>query len=31
VSVVPLHVAGTADELVALFEDDEPGGAAGRG
>jgi len=23
VSVVPLHVAGTADELVALFEDDE--------
>ena len=23
VSVVPLHVAGTADELVALFEEDE--------
>ena len=23
VAVVPLHVAGTADELVALFEDDE--------
>jgi hypothetical protein len=23
VSVVPLHVAGTADELVDLFEDDD--------
>jgi hypothetical protein len=23
VSVVPLHVAGTAEELIALFEDDE--------
>lgn len=23
VSVVPLHVAGTADELVALFEEDD--------
>ncbi|MGK5113648.1 MULTISPECIES: hypothetical protein [unclassified Geodermatophilus] len=23
VSIVPLHVAGTADELVALFEDEE--------
>ena len=23
VSVVPLHVAGTADELIALFEDDD--------
>jgi len=23
VSVVPLHVAGTAEELVALFEEDE--------
>jgi len=22
VSVVPLHVAGTADELISLFEDD---------
>ena len=22
-AVVPLHVAGTADELVALFEDDD--------
>jgi hypothetical protein len=25
VSVVPLHVAGTAEELVALFEEDQPG------
>ena len=24
VSVVPLHVAGTAEELIDLFEDDEP-------
>ena len=23
VAVVPLHVAGTAEELIALFEDDE--------
>jgi hypothetical protein len=23
VSIVPLHVAGTVDELIALFEDDE--------
>ena len=23
VSVVPLHVAGTAEELIALFEEDE--------
>jgi hypothetical protein len=25
VSVVPLHVAGTADELVALFDEDDEG------
>jgi hypothetical protein len=23
VSIVPLHVAGTADEIVTMFEDDE--------
>src|SRR4051812_38254816 len=28
VSVVPLHVAGTAEELVALFEEDQPDPAA---
>src|SRR4051812_36970045 len=26
VAVVPLHVPGTADELIALFEDDDPEG-----
>jgi hypothetical protein len=31
VSVVPLHVAGTAAELVALFDDDEEHAPSGPG